>query len=155
MSSYRNIAAGPHKHVHLGGAGGAAGFTLIEIMIVVLIIGVLSAIAYASYDRSVINTRRATAAGCVQEGAHYMERYHTTHMSYHDATEEPVLPPCSAEVTQYDIELTDSDAGGYTITATPTGRQLSKDTVCAALSINQLGERSVSGSSSADPGSCW
>lgn len=151
MSSYRNIAAGPRKQRHFGGARRAAGFTLIEIMIVVLIIGVLSAIAYASYDRSVINTRRATAAACVQEGAQYMERYRTTTMSYTGAT----LPACSAELTQYGVVLNVTDAMTYTITATPTGRQLSKDTACKALSINQLGVRSVNGTSSANPGSCW
>ena len=67
------------------------GFTLIEIMIVVLIVGVLAAIAMASYKLSVIKSRRSAAAVCLQERAQLMERFYTTRMTYVGAPAPSVL----------------------------------------------------------------
>ena len=58
------------------------GFTLIEVMIVVAVIGILAAIAYPSYQESVTKTRRSAAQGCLVEMAQFMERFYTTNMRY-------------------------------------------------------------------------
>lgn len=48
-----------------------AGFTLIELMIVVAIVAILASVAYASYDFAMIKGRRSAAAGCALEGAQF------------------------------------------------------------------------------------
>lgn len=134
------------------------GFSLIEIMITVVIIAVLAGIAMASYSWAMIKARRSAAAGCVQEAAQYMERFHTTNMSYVNADgSAPTLPACSADVTNfYTVSLASSNATSFTITAVPiAGKPQARDTQCATLQINQLGTRTASGSLSATPGKCW
>ena len=126
-----------------------AGFTLIEVMIAVLIIAVLSAIAYPSYDNHVTNSRRAAAAGCLMERAQFMERYYTTNMSYADA---PAPAPCQELQGHYTVSMEDLAATTYTLLATPQGRQASKDTKCGILSLNQQGVRSAEKGTAAQ---CW
>ena len=63
-------------------ASSIQGFTLIEVMIVVAVIGILAAIAYPSYQESVTKTRRSAAQGCLVEMAQFMERFYTTNMRY-------------------------------------------------------------------------
>lgn len=46
----------------------SSGFSLMELMIAVVIVGILSAIALANYQSSVIKSRRSAAAACLQEG---------------------------------------------------------------------------------------
>lgn len=127
----------------------SAGFTLIEIMIVVLIIGVLAAIAMTSYQGSVIRSRRAAAASCLQENAQLMERFRTTTMSYVDAPD----PTCSAEVDMfYEVNWNGAapTATEFSIAATPEGAQ-EKDTDCGILTIDQRGVRGSEGSEQ----ECW
>lgn len=63
------------------------GFTLIEIMIVVAVVGVLAAIAYPSYQEQVRRSRRADAQAVLTEATQWMERFHTQSNRYADATE--------------------------------------------------------------------
>ena len=58
------------------------GFTLIEVMIVVAIVGILSAIAYPSYQEYVAKSRRATLVGLLQQGQQWMERFYTENYRY-------------------------------------------------------------------------
>ncbi|WP_158007602.1 type IV pilin protein [Marinobacter sp. X15-166B] len=60
----------------------SAGFTLIELMIVVAIIGIIAAIAYPSYQEQVRSTRRADAQGALVSFANAMERFYTQNNSY-------------------------------------------------------------------------
>lgn len=129
------------------------GFTLIELMIVVAVVGILSAIAYPAYTDYVVKTRRATAASCLMELAQFMERYNTTHMTYAAAT----LPGTSCQTDLaafYTFAFKGAvTAGAFTIEATPQGAQAARDTKCGTLGIDQKGEKSESGT--ADVAACW
>ena len=70
------------------------GFTLIELMIVIAIVGILAVIAVSTYQDQIVKSRRAAAAACLQEGAQFMERYYTTNLTYVNAT----APTCASEM---------------------------------------------------------
>ncbi|MGQ4583793.1 type IV pilin protein [Lysobacter sp. F60174L2] len=139
---------------------GAAGFTLIELMIAVLVIAVLMGIAYPSYQNHVIKTRRAAATACMLEAAQFMERFYTTNLRYDtDAGGTAVALPamqCASDIAiHYTIQLAaGTTATSYAIEGVPEGQQASKDTHCGTLSINQAGTKSVS-TSGTSVGECW
>lgn len=103
----------------------SAGFTLIELMIVVAVIAVLAGIAMYNYQAAVVRAKRSAATSCLQSGAQYMERYYTTYMSYNNAGTPPALPQCDSGVaSSYTVALAPSaDGRSYTITATPINQQ--------------------------------
>lgn len=126
-----------------------AGFTLIELMIVVAIIAIIASIAYPAYQEHILRTRRTTAAACMLDMVQFMERHHTTNMSYEGAAIDPDNHACIAELGDfYAFDLGAVNAREFSITAVPRGAQ-AKDTKCGTLGINQAGAKTAA---AAD---CW
>ncbi len=122
-----------------------SGFTLLELMIVVAIVGILANIAYASYSSSVAKSRRNAAQGCLMEQAQYMERVYTTSMSYASAA----LPAASAQQCQADLSsqytfslpAASLTASGFAVKASAIGAQATADASCATMTVVQTGAR--------------
>ena len=133
------------QHRHLPQLARAPrGFTLIEIMIVVALIGIIASIALTSYQSNALKTRRYAAQSCLMEQAQYMERYYTSAnnpMSYTGA----VLPSATCQTnlaSYYGFSLT-STAQAFSVQAAAIGAQTG-DTGCTTLSLTQAATRSPS-----------
>lgn len=138
-----------------------AGFSLLELMIVVAIIGIIAAIAVPSYENSVVKTNRKAVTACMLEVSQFMERFYTTNLRYHqDLTGTAVAIPdlgCRKDLEgSYALAFQATPtASTYSVQATPIGRQLAKDTSCLIMRIDQTGARTVTGSWSATPNNCF
>lgn len=128
------------------------GFTLIEIMIVVAIIGILAAIAYPSYDEYVKRGNRTEGQAFLSDVAARQERYFSQNNAYITAVANIAklgLSSASSPTGKYTVGFA-GGGGGYTLTA---NNQFS-DAKCATLTLNALGVRGSSGSRS-DNNDCW
>jgi type IV pilus assembly protein PilE len=132
-----------------------AGITLIELIVVMTIIAILSAIAIPSYQSYTTRANRAAARACVTEMAQYMERYYTTNLTY-VVPADPVLG-CQSEndlENRYTFDLNPAPTQRtYRIRAVPINAQLTHDTKCGTMTVNQAGLRTASGTDGV--AGCW
>ena len=135
------------------------GVTLMEMMVVVVIVGILAAIAYPSYRAQVRRSNRTEARVALEQTAGALEKCYTRYMMYNDNTNCPAANQFTAgggfNTQQGFYRITAAVAGTtFTVTATPQGGQAT-DAQCMNFTLNETGVRGVSGSASATPAQCW
>jgi prepilin-type N-terminal cleavage/methylation domain-containing protein len=95
------------------------GFTLIELMVTVAIVGILAAIAYPNYRNYVIRGQLVDATQGLSAVRANMERYYQDNRSYTAGTP---TPPCgTSPAVNFSIACTSSDANHFVATATGAG----------------------------------
>jgi len=127
------------------------GFTLIELMIVVVIVSILAAVAYPSYQDSVRKSRRSDGTAALLQAAQILERCYTELNSYASTTCSIVTaaaPPINivtgtgglSGAGYYTITATPT-ATTYTLTATPTALGGQNNDSCGTYTLTQTGAR--------------
>ena len=133
------------------------GFTLVELMIVVVIIGIIAAFGYPNYTRYVMETRRSDGQIALTQMAAMQEKFFTECNTYTTNITAARPPLCGAAAGlglsttspggNYILVAAPMAGAGFTIansfllTATPIGVQLAQDTVCGALTLDSVGSK--------------
>jgi type IV pilus assembly protein PilE len=126
-----------------------AGFTLIEVMIVILILGIVAAIALPSYSNQVARSRRSDCMGVLLGFAQAMEKYRAVNFTYLGAatagadtgapanTLYPDQCPIEGDTPFYNLTIQAATANSFTVQAASTGTQADD----GSLRVNSLGQR--------------
>ncbi|HAT1596929.1 TPA: type IV pilin protein [Legionella pneumophila] len=131
-----------------------SAFTLVEVLISMVIIGILVSIAYPSYLQYILKSRRADAHATLTQDQIILERCYSQNFSYAAACGALPAFPQTTPNGYYTINISNLTATTYTLTATPVGTQ-TKDTECASMSINQANVKTAVDSSANAQPECW
>jgi type IV pilus assembly protein PilE len=121
-----------------------SGFTLIELMIVVAIVGILASIAYPSYQQYVLSSRRAEAQSEMLRIQLGLEKWRANNSTYSSNLADAGFVDSN---TYYNYTITNISGSTYTINAAAQGAQTA-DSACTPLTLNQSGAKTPSSG-------CW
>lgn len=128
------------------------GFTLIELMITVVIVAILAAVAFPSYQRYVLRSHRVEGQALLSEAAARQERYYTQNNAYASNAGALNMTSYVNGLQYYSLAISNVTATSYTLTATAKGAQ-AKDGECLSLILDQAGTRSNTGTGTGT--TCW
>lgn len=134
----------------------SAGFTLIEVLITVAILGIIAAVAIPSYSGYVTKTRRTEAKSLLTEVAGEQQRYFSENNTYTDKLTVLGYPADSvdSEEGNYSVSVTAQTVTSFTLTATRVaGKAQITDNECGDFEINSVGSKDISGTSTV--ADCW
>ncbi|KTD61118.1 type IV pilin protein [Legionella spiritensis] len=133
---------------------GTRGFTLTELLVAMVIVGILASIAYPSYLSYLQRSRRTDAMTALATDQVILERCYAQNFSYNQACGAmPAFPHASTQGF-YTITISNLGPTTYTLTATPTGAQAS-DTTCSSFSVDQANTRTAVDNGGTAQTSCW
>jgi type IV pilus assembly protein PilE len=161
----------------------ASGFTLIELMITIVVLGILAAIAYPNYTKYVRESRRSDATIAISQIAAREEKFLTECGVYSANFNGVILDanagtrctglgigPIAGTYTTLDgyytmtialkagpPPLNAAGGGGYTITAVPASNQVADTAYCATFTLDETGKRTATGTDGnmTTGGKCW
>ena len=127
------------------------GFTLIEMLIVIALMGILGAIAYPAYNGLIEKARREEAKRTLVEASQMLEGYYTMNMNYTGSVAagevKDAVYKVNTDFSEYYTLTAAASASTFTLSATPTGSQTGDD--CGTLTISQTGKTTPSSTG------CW
>ncbi len=136
------------------------GFSLLELMVVVAIVGIIAAFAYPSYMEQIRKTRRADCSGALAGMGNAMERFFTVNSTYLGAaagganTGAPAIfsttCPTDGGTPTYNLTIQAATGSTYTLQAAPTGPQTGDK--CGTMTLTNTGLKGVTGQ---DAGVTW
>lgn len=128
-----------------GGRKSQRAFTLIEVMIVVAIVAILTAIAIPSYQQYVVRAQRKTAQGALQGLAQAMERFYAQNNTYVGTDAGSGVPamfkgtsPLDGGAAVYNLRITNVTATTYSLEAQPLAGTQAND---GKLGLTSTGDR--------------
>lgn len=148
----------------------SVGFTLVELMIAVIVVGILAAVALPSFIDQIRKTRRSDAMSVLAAIQQAQERWRSNHASYAgelaNTAGSGVAPnglgfASTTPSGYYTIALSGASPTGFTATATAvSGKSQAQDSGCQRLAVQLEGGALFYGSGSdeadmADPSRCW
>lgn len=131
-----------------------AGFSLIELMVAVAIVGILAAVAMPSYQEYVRQSNRSAAKSVLLENAQLMEQFYTENNQYKkdiggNTKTVPLDKSPKSGTTQYTISIAYPTDHSFTLTATPTGTMTGDK--CGKLTLKHNGSQGAEG----NVAECW
>jgi type IV pilus assembly protein PilE len=131
------------------------GFTLIELMIVVGVIGILAAIGYPNYTEYVKKTRRSEVAALLTEEAHRLERFYSKTGQYTDSAGPPAREHQVSEGNAFYAITAQRTEQTFVLTATASTAMMQGDK-CGGFVLENTGRRdNVGTSGDASVLGCW
>ncbi len=137
------------------------GFTLVELMVVIVIVAILAAIAIPGYSSQIRKSRRTEARNALLDAAAREERFYATN-NYYTVTSSDLgygagAWPINVGSNYYSLSATCTGGGNtpctdYTLTATAINSQ-AKDTACTTLTLTSAGLQGATGAATA--AICW
>lgn len=140
------------------------GFTLIEIIIVIGIIGVLVSMTYPSYQHYLTHARRIDGQSALLDLATRMEQFYAQNNTYKSAriasgSQYDILSSSISPEKWYTLSIIDATDTTYRLQATPRGAQARLDTACQSFVFNHLGDKEINSGPAGKPASttllCW
>lgn len=156
------------------------GFTLIELMMVVTIVGILASIAYPSYKRTMYNSYRSSAKAALFSASVEMENHYQKCYTYCGIRSDLAGVSCddgkykclddeasattifsekipefaAGEGVRYNLEIRDLNKDAYTLHAVPANDQENDDRCSVTLTLSHTGEKEPKPPADA-PNDCW
>ena len=140
------------------------GMNLIELLVVVAIVAILGAVAYPSYVQHIVDTKRTAARNILLQVADRQQQFFMDNKSYAATltnlgfrASPLTIGDDGREVAAgdsqsvYSVTLANVGVTTFTATAAPLNGQLSRDTECGSMTLDQSGSRSQSGAGT----DCW
>jgi type IV pilus assembly protein PilE len=138
----------------------ARGFTLMEVIVAMVIIGILTAIAIPNYTAYIQRSNRSDARSTLLEATSWMERWRTENGRYDNPLSAGNPPPGfpfaqvpAVGTAKYNVVVATPNAVTYTITATAVG--VMAGDICTTLTVNQTGQRGFTTGGGGTQEICW